>query len=297
MTWVWISVAAAVAQAIRFMLQKQLRVATLTTGGATFARFLYSAPLAAALAWGWCAGTGQGPSLANARFWAFALSGGLAQIGGTLCVVALFARRNFAVGVTLSKTEVLLSAVVAIVVLGDRISAGAWGALALGLPGVLLLSNAPAVIGPRRLLNATAGLGLGAGLAFALSAVAYRGASLSLDTGDTLARAAVTLACVTTAQIAMMAPWLALREPGQIGAVLAAWRRAGLVGVFGMLGSLGWFAAFTLQTVALVKGVGQVELAVSIVIGALVFGERITRAELAGIACLAASILGVILLA
>ena len=278
------------------MLQKQLRVATLTTAGATFARFLYSAPLAAALAVGWCVATGQGPSLANARFWAFVLTGGLAQIAGTLCVVALFARRHFAVGVTLSKTEVLLSALVAILVLGDRISPGAWAALALGLPGVLLLSGTSSAGGGRR-LDATAALGLGAGLAFALSAVAYRGAALSLDAGDTLARAAVTLACVTTVQTLMMAPWLALRQRGQIGAVVAAWRRAGLVGLFGMLGSLGWFAAFTLQTVALVKGVGQIELAVSIAIGALVFGERITGRETFGIACLAASILGVILLA
>lgn len=40
-------------------------------------------------------------------FWAYALAGGLTQILATMCVVALFAERNFAVGITFKKTEVI----------------------------------------------------------------------------------------------------------------------------------------------------------------------------------------------
>jgi len=43
--WIILSVAAAAFQTLRFMLQKQLSIGTLSAGGATFARFAYSAPL------------------------------------------------------------------------------------------------------------------------------------------------------------------------------------------------------------------------------------------------------------
>ena len=45
--WIFLSLGAALAQTVRFMLQKQLRATRLSTGGATFARFIYSAPLVA----------------------------------------------------------------------------------------------------------------------------------------------------------------------------------------------------------------------------------------------------------
>ena len=45
--WVILTLAAAALQTLRFMLQKQLRGAGLSTGGATFARFLFApVPLA-----------------------------------------------------------------------------------------------------------------------------------------------------------------------------------------------------------------------------------------------------------
>ena len=51
-----------------------------------------------------------------------------------------------------------------------------------------------------------------------------------------------------------------LHEPGEIARVIVAWRVAAWVGLTGMLGSFGWFAAFTLQNAAYVKALGQVEL-------------------------------------
>jgi len=40
-----VTIAAAIFQTLRFMLQKSLNAVTLSATGATFARFLYSAPL------------------------------------------------------------------------------------------------------------------------------------------------------------------------------------------------------------------------------------------------------------
>ena len=296
MIWVWVTVGAVIAQTVRFMLQKQLRGATLSTAGATFARFIYSAPLVALLAFAYAHATGQGTPVPH-RFWAFAIAGGFTQILATMCVVALFTQRNFAVGLTFMKTEVLMAALLSIVVLGEGLPVLAWVALVLGLPGIVLLSDAPAAHGPwyRRIVNRGSGLGLASGVLFAVSSVGYRGASTSLPEGDAFFRAILTLAVVTLFQVAIMTVWLTFREPGQIGRVLRAWRVAGLVGLTSMAGSVCWFVAFTLQTVALVKGVGQIELGLSLLVGWAVFGERITTREWQGLILLTASVVMLVL--
>jgi drug/metabolite transporter (DMT)-like permease len=296
--WIAFSVAAAFAQTLRFMVQKQLTVAGLSAGGATFARFLYSAPVVLLGILGYLAATGQAVPVMSGAFWAYALVGGLAQVLATMCTVALFSHRNFAVGITFKKTEVILTALVGLAVLGDRVSAIGWAALALGLGGVLLLSDPPGGAGPlhRRLLNRAAGLGLLSGVFFAVSAVCYRGATLALGVEDLVLRAGWTLAMVTGSQLAGMALWLAWRERGQIGRVARAWRRAGLVGLFSMAGSFCWFAAFSLQSAAYVFAVGQVELIFSLAVSVMVFRERIAAREAGGIALLAGSILAIALL-
>ena len=85
---------------------------TLTAAGATFSRFLYSAPfillgLVAYLALSATPLPPLGPG-----FWAHGVVGGTAQILATVCVVLLFKQRNFAVGITFKKTEVILTVLV-----------------------------------------------------------------------------------------------------------------------------------------------------------------------------------------
>ena len=69
--------------------------------------------------------------------------GGLTQIFATLCVLSMFKYRNFAVGITFKKTEVILVALVGFVLLGEGISSLGFGAILLGLIGLLLLSKQP----------------------------------------------------------------------------------------------------------------------------------------------------------
>ena len=296
--WIALSVAAAFAQTLRFMVQKQLTVAGLSPGGATFARFLYSAPVVGAGMLVYLGATGQAVPTMTGAFWGYALLGGFTQVLATVCTVALFAHRNFAVGITFKKTEVILTAVVGLVVLGDHVSAAGWAALAVGLGGVLLLSDPPggAEAGLARFLNRAAGLGLLSGVFFAVSAVCYRGATLALGVEDLVLRAGWTLAMVTGTQLIGMAAWLAWREQGEILCVMRAWRVAGLVGLFSMVGSYCWFAAFSLQSAAYVFAVGQVELIFSLAVSVLVFRERVTGREIAGIALLSVSILAIGLL-
>ncbi len=291
--WIPITIAAAAAQTLRFMAQKHLKATALSTAGATWARFLFAAPLVAALTLAYAGAGGQGLPRPEPAFWAYAAAGGLAQILATACVVALFAHRNFAVGITFKKTEVMLTALVGFLVLGDRVSA--WGllAMALGLLGVLWLSDPPEATGSwrTRLFNRAAGLGLLSGVFFAISAVGYRGAVLALEGGDTALRAGTALALVTTGQTLGLGAWLAWREREQIAAVFAAWRVAAPMGLFSMIGSFCWFAAFSLQNAAYVFAVGQIEVIFSILAALLVFGEKVTPREYAGMALITGSII------
>ena len=292
--WIYIAVAAAAFQTLRFMLQKQLSMGTLSTGGATFARFFYSAPIIVTLALIYLFWRGAEFPAFSTWFWIYALSGGLAQILATWCVVALFKQRNFAVGITFKKTEVLQTALVGLVVLGDKISTAGFLAILIGMLGVLVLSETPEAEDEswaKRVLNKGAGLGLLSGVFFAVSAVGYRGATLEIVSDDPLLRSSISLAVVTLCQTFGMILWLTWREKGEITRVAAAWRTAVWMGVTGMAGSLCWFTAFTLQNAAYVFAVGQVEVIFSLAASALFFREKIAQKEMIGIALITASIL------
>jgi drug/metabolite transporter (DMT)-like permease len=296
--WIALSIMAAAFQTVRFMLQKALSMGALSALGATFARFAYAAPMALALALGYLAWRGAAFPALGGMFWTYVLIGGLAQILATWCVVLLFAERNFAVGITFKKTEVIQTALVGFLVLGDRVSAGGMVAILIGLLGVLVLSEMPASGGRglHRFMSRATGLGLASGALFAVSAVGYRAATLEVPSEDAFLRAFFTVSCVTLSQTLALAAWLRWREPGQLTAVWAARGRAVWMGLASMGGSVGWFSAFTMQNAAYVFAVGQVEVIFSIAASVLFFKERITRRELAGIALLTASILLLILL-
>lgn len=295
--WIPITIGAAMAQSLRFMLQKRLTGMALSTAGATFARFIYSAPVVALIALGYIGISGTGPSTIPGAFWPYAIAGGASQILATMCVVALFQHRNFAVGITFKKTEVLLSAFFGFLILGDMFPPLTILAMVVGLGGVVLLSDPPHGVGPwrRRIFNRATGLGLGAGALFGISGNGYRGAALSLPDGDVFARAIVTLAVVTALQTVAMTLWLIWREKGEVMRVLRAWRVAGLVGLTSMIGSICWFTAYTMQNAAYVNAVGQIELLFSLIIGAVIFGERISLREWQGLILLTGSIVMLVL--
>ena len=298
--WIPITIAAAFAQNLRFMLQKQLKSARFTSAGATFARFVFSAPLAVLLAWGYGGLVGGGVPAMPAGFWAYAIAGGLSQIAATLCVVTLLSMRNFTVGITLKKTEVILTALLGLILLGEGLPAAGLLAILAGFTGVVLLSDPPATAGRRgwraRVFNRAAAYGVGAGALFGVSAVGYRGATLALGHGDFFLRAVVTLAVVTTLQTVVMALWMGIATPQELRRVIREWRVAGLVGLTSMAGSLGWFSAFALQNAAYVKALGQIELIFTFFASHYVFREVHSRREIAGIALVVASILILVLL-
>ena len=291
--WVPITLAAAFMQNLRSALQKHLK-SSLSTYGATFCRFVYAAPFA--LVYVALLGEGYGfewPA-PNPRFALFSMLGGLTQITATVLLVYLFSLRNFAVGTTYSKTETVQTAIFGLVILGEPVSSTAAAAIAISLVGVMSISVAKSHLTLRNLLLGWTGraafIGMLSGTCFGLSAVAYRAAALSLGGEGFLMQAAFTLACVVVFQTAVMAAWIRVREPGELTRVVRGWRVASLVGVSGVIGSIGWFTAMTLENAAYVRAVGQVELVFTFIASYFFFRERSTALEIAGILLIVAGI-------
>ena len=294
--WIPITIAAAFLQNLRSALQKRLK-ATLSTWGATAARFVFAAPLACLLLAVLLVSTGRSAPPLNLTFVTGAILGGLAQVLATGLLIHLFSYKNFTVATAFTKTEPVQTALFGIVLLGDRLSLPVALAILVSLVGVILISIPADPAARRSFLDRKALIGIASGGLFGLSAVAYRGASLSLVEGDVFLRAATTLAFVTAFQALAVLAFLQLREPGEAGRLLRSWRSAAWVGLVGMLGSLAWFTAFTLQNAAHVRALGQVEVIFMIGASILFFKERVTAREIIGVLLVSIGILGLVLCA
>ena len=296
--WVPITVAAAFTQNVRSALQKHL-TDRLTTLGAAYIRFLYACPFAliyvAALnRWG-----GLALPAPNGRFLLYCVLGGVAQILFTGLLIRLFSFRNFAVGTTYSKTELVQVAILGFLILGDTLTPMAIVAVVVAAAGVVVLS-----LGRTRITVATllAGLtdkatlmGLASGACLGASVVLFRGAALALGADGVVMAAAFTLAVALVIQTVVMGAFLALREPATLTDVVVHWRWSLAVGVAGALTSIGWFTAITMENAAHVRALGQIELVFTFAASVFLFRERTNRVEVAGIVLVVAAILILIL--
>src|SRR5581483_11876120 len=122
------------------------------------------------------------------------------------------------------------------------------------------------------------------------SAVAFRAASLALAHSDFLSAAAYTVVFATVLQTALLTAYLYIREREQIRLVFAHWRLASLPSIAGVLGTICWLTAMTLQNVAYVRTLGLVELVFTFAISVFAFREKPARTEMIGVALLVAGI-------
>lgn len=296
--WVPITVGAALIQCLRTAQQKRLK-GRLSTNGVNYARYVFGAPIAILAFTAYMAFSGGPLPEVNPSFLVHALIGGVAQILATSFLIIAFTMRNFAAGTTYSKTETVQTAILATVFLAEPVTLPGWIAIVVGLVGVLTLSL-PATGGNLRsaLLGWTdkaALYGLASGGLFGVSAIGIRGASLALGDFDFLTRALMTLAVITSLQTVLMTGYLTIVERGETMKVMRAWRSAAPVGVMSVLGSAGWFIAMTLQNVAYVRALGQIELVFTVLVSRFGFREAPSWRELLGIALIAGSVVVLLL--
>lgn len=292
--WIPITIWAAACQTVRTGLQKHLK-GRLSTNGASFTRFLYGMPLAllylAAVAYI----SGLAVPAPNRDFILWLAVGAAFQIFATNLLIVALNLHNFVVGTAYAKTEAIQAAIFGLLLLGETVSIGGLVAIVMGTVGVMLISLKNSDDKLRAFLlgwtERSALIGIASGGLFAISAVGFRAASLSLDTDNMPLAAGTTLAWATVSQTIAMAIWLAWREKGQIGKVLAAWRPGMMVGLTSAAGSAGWFTAMAMQVAAYVRMLGLVEMAFTFLMSYLVFRERPARAEIIGVAVLLCGIL------
>ncbi|WP_112308794.1 DMT family transporter [Pseudogemmobacter bohemicus] len=283
--WIPITLAGAFLQNLRSAAQKHLKGAMGTTG-ATFVRFGFGLPVALMVLAGLVA-SGRGPLPAlSLEFAAWVVPGALAQIAGTFLLIHLFSYRNFAVGTAYSRTEPAQAALFGLIFLGERVTPGALVAIAISVAGVMLISVAHLKAGWRSLVTSVfsrnALIGLGSGMMFGISAVCYRGASISLGGPDFVTQATVTLVATLSVQVVVMGAWMVWRERGEFARIAKAWKVSLFAGVCGAGASLCWFSAMTLQNAAVVKALGQIELLFTFAVTVFFFREKIAPREVTG---------------
>ncbi len=293
--WIPITIAAAFLQNLRSGLQKRLK-GSMGTTGATFVRFGFGLPFALLYLVAVAAIAGEPVPTPHGVTLVAAFCGGLAQIGATFLLVYLFGLRNFMVGTAYSKTEPVQAALFGFLILGETVSPMALLAVVAGVVGVVLISvgNGGSRTLWTGLFSRAAGIGIASGALFGVSAVAFRAAALSLPSGSAPLRAAVTLALTLAIQTAVMGAWMAARDRAELLRVARAWAPGLLVGLAGAGASAGWFTAMTLQKVAYVRALGQIELVFTFATSVFWFRERVSRLELLGAAVIVLAILALI---
>ncbi|MEJ7932938.1 DMT family transporter [Sphingobium sp. AN558] len=284
--WLPATLIAGATQAWRTALQRRVSQ-SLSLNAAGLVRYLYGLPFALLLLAGYQALFPTPFPVLGPLFLPFCAAGGLAQIIATNLLILAFGHRNFVVGTAYSKTEAVQGAILSFLLMGETLSALSWAGIGCGVTGVMLLSTGGKRMGPMdfvRALGQPAALtGIASGFFFALTAIGIRRATQQVGGGDPV-HAALIVLCVTVAlQSLMQGGWLLWREPGEMRRVFASWRVSGQVGLLSACGSACWFTGFATAPVALVRIVGQIEVAFTLAFGHFYLGERMARSEVAGL--------------
>lgn len=291
-SWLWIvfTILAAAGQTIRNAMQREL-TATLGTAGATHVRFLFGAPFSIIFLLGLMLVTGASLPNPPPIFWAWIIDGMGAQIIATALMLAAMGERSFVVTIAYIKTEPVQVALFGLIFLGDALSIGMVAAILIATAGVVVMSLKPGGVAADSWRPTL--LGLASGAMFALSAVGYRGAILSLNLSDYMMAATFTLVVGLLLQAAILSAYLMLRSPDVMRAIMQQWRPSLFAGFMGATASQFWFLAFALATAASVRTVALVEVLFAQVISSFVFGQKISAREGFGIVLI---VIGVALL-
>jgi drug/metabolite transporter (DMT)-like permease len=290
--WVAISVAAAALQTARNALQRKL-TGFLSAVGATSTRFVYGLPFAviyiAAIA-----AAGVVIPMPGTTFFAWCALGSIAQILAMFALILLLQLRNFTVGIAYTKTELVQIAVLSAIILSDPLSWGSTLAILIATFGIMLLSTKGAALSWKEVVlgwtERPALLGLAVGAGYTITALAIRGATLSLHSASFLGAGALALVVMLGMQTVLLIAWLVWREPTQILRVIESWRQSALPGLTGAAASAGWMTAMTLEPAAHVRMIGLLEVVFSYAVTVFWFREQPTARELGATALIVGGI-------
>ena len=278
-SWIFWTVLAAFMQSVRTAGQKQLNQ-SVSAESATLARYLFALPVI--LGYGFWLFEAQALPLFTLAFGIKVVAAGILQILATILLIRLFARRNFGIGSTYIRLEIVITALLGLTLFGDLVNAVSLLGMMVCTVGLVLVNTSRASV-PGSFWGREAVMGLSAALAFSLTSLLVRDASLSLGLASPIAAAALTLCVMVLVQTGLCLGLVAPRGPREFRRLFKFWRLALFIGCTSALGSIGWFTAFTLEQAAVVKTLGQIELVFVMLISYCFFKERPSRREWQGI--------------
>ena len=285
--WYWIAftVAAAAAQSARNAMQREL-TSVLGTVGATQVRFLYGLPFGVLFLGIAITVTGDPIPDFQAVSVAWTAAGALAQVVATALMLAAMKERSFVVTTALVKAEPVWVAIMGFALLGETFGWPLLAGIALATAGVLWLSWPAAGAGWS--LRPIA-LGLASGAVFAASAIAFRAAMLSIDSGEAfVVKATAVMALSLAMQVVALVGWMLVANRTLLMEVLKVWRPSLATGLLAATGSQCWFLAFAIETPAKIRTLGLIEIVFAQIISRRIFSQQQNRTELIGMAVLLA---------
>ena len=282
MIWIFLTFLAAFMQSWRNALQSKLS-AHVSVAGVTLARFILASPIALAYLFALYSYQDAPLPTFNASFIGYIAGASIVQIIATGLMVKLFKMNNFAVGAGLAKSEALVAAILGVLFFGATLSLLGWLGVFLGSIAVLLLSG---ITNIKHFSLKTAMLGLACGTAFALSSSWIREASLSSGLAFPYSAAWVLLLIISL-QTIMLCAYIAVQERSTFAAMWKHKKTTSAVSFFSCIGSIGWFSAMSLQHVAYVKTLGQVEVFFTILISVLWLKQPLKHHDSAGLLLIA----------
>ncbi|MFC3034510.1 EamA family transporter [Pseudoalteromonas fenneropenaei] len=281
MIWIAFTLLAAFAQAWRNALQSQLSQHA-SVASVTLARFIVAGPLAAAYLWALYQLFPAPILQPNWVFVSYVLGASLMQILATALMVVLFKQNNYAVGAGLAKSEALVAAILGVLFFGSTLSGLGWLGVLIGSIAVMLLSG----VSLRRFNAKTALLGIACGTAFALTSLWVREASLAAQLPFPHSAAWVLL-MVLLSQTLILAIYLCWKEPISWQKLWQHRKLTSSISICSCVGSIGWFSAMSLQHVAYVKTLGQIEVFFTIAIATLWLKQPTKRRDTVGLVLIA----------
>ena len=294
--WVIITILAAFSQNLRSAFQKKLQN-DLSDIGATNVRFLFGLPFA--IIYFLFLHNSYEVTLTSIpnKFILFALIGGVSQIIATFLLLKIFNYKNFAVGTTYSKTEPIQALFFSILILGETISYMGMIGIIIGIFGVIFISYKSDKLSYDNKPDSKNSiyLGLLSGALFGIAAVMFRGASLSLNLDNLLYSSGLTLLVALFIQTTLLGIYLIITDKNQILLSFDNLKDCTIVGFFGALASMCWFYAMSIQNVAYVRALGQIELVFTILMTLIYFKEKISFREIIGICFILIGIIVIIL--
>src|SRR6202161_865810 len=189
--WIPFTVVAAIGQVARNAMQRQL-TGPLGTWGATNIRFLFGFPFSLVFFAAVLIATGDHVPVPSAAFWPWLMLGALSQIVATGLMLLAMNDSSFVVTTAYLKTEAIQTAIFGFVFLGDHLTTLKIIAILTATIGVIVPALRPGGAKGFTDLKPTV-LGLAAAATFALSAIGFRGAIITISGVSFVTAASYTL--------------------------------------------------------------------------------------------------------